>query len=74
MKKQFLVILMTSALTPPVLAVEVSEQLEVFGTIELEYGANRGDSGNDYGTALATGALGAVIKPNDKFDITTSWL
>lgn len=74
MKKQLLATLIATALTTPALAVEVSDQLEVFGTIELEYGANRGDSGNDYGTALATGALGAVIKPNDKFDITTSWL
>lgn len=74
MKKQLLAGLIASTLASPLLAVEVSDQLEVFGTLELEYGASRGDSGNDYGTALATGALGATIKPNDKFDITTSWL
>ncbi|MBU0656805.1 MAG: LbtU family siderophore porin [Gammaproteobacteria bacterium] len=74
MKKQLLAGLIATTLSSPLLAVEVSDQLEVFGTLELEYGASRGDSGNDYGTALATGALGATIKPNDKFDITTSWL
>ncbi len=74
MRKQLLASLMTTTLSSPLLAAEISEQLEVYGTIELEYGASRGDSGNDYGTALATGALGATFKPNDKFDITTTFL
>ncbi|MEB4591574.1 LbtU family siderophore porin [Candidatus Thiothrix sp. Deng01] len=74
MKKQILAGMIGAFLSVPSLAAEVSEQLEITGTIELEYGASRGDSGNEYGTALATGALGATIKPNDKFDITTTML
>lgn len=74
MKKQLLAGLIAASCSSPVLAVEVSDQLEVFGTIEVEYGASRGDSEHEYGTAFATGAFGATVKPNDKFDITTSWL
>lgn len=74
MKQQLLAALITASLSTPLMALEVNDQLEVFGTIELEYGASRGDSGNEYGTALATGALGATLKPNDKFDISTTLL
>lgn len=74
MNKRLLTSLVATTLSSPLWAAEISEQLEIYGTIELEYGASRGDSGNDYGTALATGALGATLKPNDTFDITTTFL
>lgn len=82
MQKTLLASLIATALTTPlqtVQAVEVSDQLEVFGTIEVEYGNNKikaadGTSTTEKGSALATGAFGSIIKPNDKFDITTSFL
>lgn len=61
-------------IAPVVQAVEVSDQLEVFGTIEVEYSDRRGDSPAESGSALATGALGTTLKPNAHFDITTSFL
>ena len=55
-------------------AVEVSDQLEVAGAAELEYGANRGTEGNEYGTAISKAEFGAAIKPNDKLEARVKWL
>ena len=55
-------------------AVEVSDQLEVAGAAELEYGANRGTEGNEYGTAISKAEFGAAIKPNDEVEARVKWL
>ena len=74
MKQPLWVSLTVLALVSPVWAAEVSDQLEVFGNVEVQYGAIRGDVDHEYGTALSTAAVGAKVKPNDKFDVTASWL
>lgn len=83
MKKQLLATLITTALTTPALAVEVSDQLELSGEFKAIYGHYKQQeddgSGNittntQKGVATQAATLEAVIKPNDKFDITTSLL
>ncbi len=74
MKKTFLAAAFSATVVSPVMAVEVSDQLEINGLFEVEYGAIRSGDEHDYGTALATGALGVVLKPTDQFDIVTTWL
>lgn len=71
--------LITIMLTSPLHAVEFSDQLDVFGTLEVEYGNKKmqqadGTTTTETGSALSTGAFGAVIKPNEKFDLTTAFL
>ena len=51
MKQHLLTGMIASTLATPVYAVEINEQLEVFGTLELEY-ANRSNKVDD-GTGTA---------------------
>ena len=74
MKKTLLSAAIAMTLTSPVMAVEVSDQLEVYGKMEVEYGAVRADDEHQYGTYLDIAEFGTTIRPNEHFDIVTSWL
>lgn len=85
MNKQALATLtfLTTSLPGTVLALEVDDQLEVFGGINAIYGHYRTQQDDGSGTITTTTnkgvaaqavTLGAIFKPNDKFDITTSLL
>lgn len=74
MKKQMLAAVISAAFATPAFAVEVSDQLEVTGEIKAIYGHYKSNGVTTKGIATQAATLGAVIKPNDKFDITTSLL
>lgn len=74
MKKTLLSAAIAMTLTSPVMAVEVSDQLEVYGKMEVEYGAVRAGDEHQYGTYLDIAEFGTTIRPNEHFDIVTSWL
>ena len=83
MKQHLLTGMIASTLAAPVYAVEINEQLEVFGTLELEYAnrSNKVDDGTgtittekEIGTAVKSAQLGAKFKPNQQIDFTVSGL
>lgn len=58
----------------PAMAVEINEHLEVSGTLDVEYGAVRGDVEHEQGSYVAMALVGATVRPNDKLDMTANWI
>ncbi|MEN9424325.1 MAG: hypothetical protein RL122_1708 [Pseudomonadota bacterium] len=83
MKKTLLALLITTALTNPVWAVNINEQMEITGGVQLIYGTRdsevedgAGNISNEKvdGFAAQAVTLGAVYKPNEHVDATISAL
>ena len=68
------IMLSTLALAQTVHAAEVSNQLEINGSLEAAYSASSGDSPHDYGTAFSKGKLETILKPTEQFNVNTSFL